>query len=281
MCLAGTAETCRAHRHDGPALSRRRFLTAGAATAVVAAVPKTALASPPPKLPKGPNRVQDLSHVFTDHHPLYPGSPTTTRQTHVTIAENGFYGQVWSFWEHSGTHMDAPGHFVEGNKLSPDIDPEELVVPLVVVDISARAAVQPDTEVTVADLVAFERRHGRIPRRALVCMDSGWDARYGSEAAYRNTDAGGVLRFPGFSPDAVEWLLERRNIQGTGVDTLSTDHGPATIFLAHVFLAEAERYGLENLANLSRVPPRGATAYVGLIRWEEGSGGPCRVIARW
>jgi kynurenine formamidase len=281
MCLAGTAETCRAHRHEGPILSRRRFLAAGAAGAAVAAMPKPAFASKPPFAPKGPGRLQDLTHVFSDDHPLFPGSPTTTRQTHVTIPDDGFYGQIWTFWEHSGTHMDAPGHFVEGRKLSPDIDPDELIVPLVVVDISGRAAVQPDTEVTVADLVAFERRHGRILPRSLVCMDSGWEARYDSEAAYRNTDADGVLRFPGFSLEAGEWLLERRGIQGIGVDTLSLDHGPSTTFSVHLRLLGEDRYGLENLANLSRVPARGATAFVGLIRWQEGSGGPCRVIARW
>jgi kynurenine formamidase len=153
--------------------------------------------------------------------------------------------------------------------------------PIVVVDISARAAVDPDAEVTVADVRAFERRHGRIPHGALVAMYSGWETRIGDQAAYRNADAAGVFHFPGFGVDAAEWLLENRDIQGIGVDTLSQDNGPSATFPVHFAILGAERYGIENLANLSLIPPRGATAFVGLVPWERGSGGPARVIANW
>jgi kynurenine formamidase len=157
---------------------------------------------------------------------------------------------------------------------------EELNAPIVVVDISRRVARNPDTAVTREDLARFERRHGRIPQGAFVAMYSGWEARVGDEAAYRNADAGGVMRFPGFSGEAVEWLLSRRAIRGIGVDTLSLDPGSSTTFDAHLTTLGADRYGVENLRNLGRIPPRGATVTLGLIPWRAGSGGPCRAFAR-
>ncbi|MGH8875673.1 MAG: cyclase family protein, partial [Acidimicrobiia bacterium] len=119
------------------------------------------------------------------------------------------------------------------------------------------------------------------PDRALVCMSSGWAKFADDLAVYRGDDPSGVFHFPGFSLEAVAWLLERRDITGIGVDTLSLDFGPSTTFDVHLNLLGADRYGVENLANLDRVPPRGATAFVGAIPWQEGSGGPCRVVATW
>jgi kynurenine formamidase len=205
----------------------------------------------------------------------------TTRQEVVTVPENGFYAQKWSFWEHSGTHMDAPAHFIADGRQSPEITLEELIVPIVVVDISARVPADADAVVVPSDLVAFERRHGRIPDGALVAMYSGWETRAGSVDAYRNVGADGLQHFPGFSAAGVRWLLANRRITGIAVDTMSLDHGRSTTFETHLTLLGADRYGLENLRNLSAIPRRGATAYVGLIPWKEGSGGPCRVIARW
>src|SRR5687768_13233144 len=109
--------------------------------------------------------------------------------------------------------MDVPAHFVAGGRTSPELRLDELLqVAIVVVDITALAATQHDTEVTPDDLAQFERRHGRIPRGAIVAMYSGWEARAGSTATYRNVDAGGVARFPGFGKDATAWLLANRSI---------------------------------------------------------------------
>jgi kynurenine formamidase len=112
-------------------------------------------------------------------------------------------------------------------------------------------------------------------------MDSGWAAKVGDPAAYRNPDASGILHFPGFGAEATEWLLRRRHIRALGVDTLSTDPGISTTFETHLVLAAADRYGLENVANLDRIPRRGATIMVGLIPYQEGSGGQARILATW
>jgi kynurenine formamidase len=202
-------------------------------------------------------------------------------ETLITIPSGGFYSQQWTFGEHSGTHMDAPGHFVEGGRLSPDITLEELFVPIAVVDISDSAEREPDTMVTVDDLRRYERRHGRIPKGALVCMDSGWAAKVDDPLAFKGGAAFPNYYFPGFSLDAAMWLAERRDVTAIGVDTISLDPGNSSTFPVHVNFLATDRYGLEGMNNLDRIPPRGAVAYVGLIPWEEGSGGPCRVIASW
>jgi kynurenine formamidase len=279
MCLAGTHETVRAHvEEEGlPRLSRRGFLLGGAgAAAAVLSRPAVSMAAPR----RSRKRARDLTHLFREGFPVYTGDPPD-RETLVTIPADGFYKQRWTFDEHSGTHMDAPGHFVVGGRFSPEIGPRELFVKACVIDISNRVAANPDAVVTVGDLRKFERKHGRIPKGAGVFMYSGWESRVNDPAAYRNQGPDGLFHFPGFGIDALEWLLERRKIKCIGVDTLSLDNGPSQTFDVHVTLLAADRYGLENLANLKTIPARGAEAVVGLIPWEEGSGGPCRVLARW
>jgi kynurenine formamidase len=278
MCLPGTVERVgkRFEEEGAPRISRRAALGAGAGTLVAAAFGGRAVASEE----DDHHHLQDLTHLFRAGFPMYTGD-SPTRRTLVTVERDGFYSQEWTFGEHSGTHMDAPGHFVIGGRLAPEIRPEELWVPAVVIDISRRAARDPDASVEVRDLVRFEQRHGRIPKRAAVFMDSGWAARVDDPVAYKNAGPDGTYHFPGFGIEAVEWLLDRRDITAIGVDTLSLDVGESTTFEVHVTLLGADKYGLENLANLSAIPPRGAKVFVGVIPWEEGSGGPCRVIARY
>jgi kynurenine formamidase len=282
MCVPGTIEAVRerAETEGLPLVNRRTaLLGGGGAVAVAAALPTSAFAARRAK-----KRFRDLTHVFRAGFPIYGTPPTfvtPSRKTIVNVDPDGFYGQEWTFWEHSGTHMDVPGHFVQDGRRSPEITPRELIVPIVVIDIASRVASNADAVVTPDDLRAFERRNGRIPRGALVAMHSGWESRVGDPEAFRNPDASGVLHFPGFGKAALDWLLERRRIAAIGVDTLSLDPGNSTTFDVHLTLLGADKYGVENLANLKRIPPRGATAYVGLVPWEEGSGGPCRVIANW
>jgi kynurenine formamidase len=282
MCVPGTIEAVRSQveqvEASGPRLDRRSVLLAGAGAALAAALPGGAVAA---GRRGGGNKAQDLTHLFRVGIPMFPGVPRPSRQTHVTVPVNGFYGQIWNFWEHTGTHLDVPAHFIVGGRTTPQLTLDELMAPIAVIDISERAAREPDTVVTTDDLRRYERGHGKIKPGSLVAMDSGWDARAGNEAAYRNTDASGTMHFPAWSEDAIEWLIGERSIAAIGVDTLSLDPGNATAFVAHVALLSANRFGIENLANLGAIPPKGATAFVGVIPWEEGSGGPARVVATW
>jgi kynurenine formamidase len=276
MCLPGTVEAVREQTaSEGVRISRRTALLGAVGAAAAVAFPAAADAKAKPK-----GKLQDLTHVFTEGFPVFTGDPPA-RETIFSIPSAGFYSQKWTFGEHSGTHMDAPGHFVQGGRLSPQITPQELLVPIVVIDISARAASNPDAVVTVDDVRSFERGHGRIPEGALVAMNSGWAAKVGNPLAFKGGASFPNYHFPGWSADAAMWLAQNRDVTGIGVDTLSLDPGNSSTFPVHVNFLRTDRYGLENLANLEKIPPRGALAYVGLIPWEEGSGGPARVIANW
>ncbi|HEX2304108.1 MAG TPA: cyclase family protein [Gaiella sp.] len=256
-------------------MTRRTALLGAAGVALAGALPGTARGVRPAK-----GRFADLTHTFRAGFPVFTFDPPA-RRTLVTIPTAGFYSQEWTFGEHSGTHMDAPGHFVPGGRFSPEIAPDELIVPIVVVDIAERAAADPDAMLLVDDLIQFERGHGRIPEGALVAMHSGWGAKAGDPLEFKGGESFPNYHFPGFSVEAALWLVEERNVTAIGVDTLSLDPGNSSTFPVHVEFLATDRYGVENLANLDRVPPRGALAYVGLIPWEEGSGGPCRVLANW
>jgi kynurenine formamidase len=273
MCLPGTVETV---REQQPQLSRRAVLAGGGAAALAALLPGEAVAHK--RRPKRRGKVVDLTHTFTAGFPVYTGDPPK-RRTIKNYATDGFYSQEWTFGEHSGTHMDAPGHFVEGARLVPQLMPKELILPVVVIDISGRAASDPDAVVTEDDLRSFERKHGRIPRTALVAMNSGWDAKLGTPAF-----TGGSLgnyHFPGFGEDAIDFMIRRNRGSAIAVDTLSLDPGNSATFPVHNKWLADDKYGLENVKNLGKLPAHGAVATVGVIPWEAGSGGPARVLATY
>ena len=259
-------------------MSRRAALAGGGAAAVAALLPAGAAAGGRHGKRRG-DRIADLTHLFRAGFPMYSGDVPRRRDIR-TFAEHGFYAQEWTFGEHSGTHMDAPGHFVPGGRLTPDLEPEELFAPIAVIDVSRRAASDPDTTVGEDDVRRYERRHGRIERGTALLMRSGWDRRAGDPDAFKNTGPDGLFHFPGFGADAVDLLLKRK-ARAIGVDTLSLDPGNSTTFEVHVNWLGADRYGLENVNNLAAIPARGATLTVGVIPWEEGSGGPCRLLARY
>jgi len=223
----------------------------------------------------------DLTYTLGEDFPAFAPGEEAIRRSATTIPADGYYMQIWEMYEHTGTHVDAPAHFNANGRFASELTADELMVPAVVIDIARRAAADPDAVVTVADLLAHERRHGRIEDRAAVLMYSGWGAKVSDPDAYRGTDGAGVLHFPGFSADACDWLIRRRRIRALGVDTLSIDPGNSTTFDTHVTLNGAERYGIENLANLRRIPARGAQIAVGVIPFDEGSGGPAKVLASW
>jgi kynurenine formamidase len=282
MCLPGTVESVRAATERGEVtrVSRRTALAGGGAAALAALLPPAAPAHEPRrrrKLIRG--KVADLTHEFRAGFPVYTGD-APRRRTLKRFNPDGFYSQEWTFGEHSGTHMDAPGHFVEGLRLVPQLRPQELFAPIAVIDISRRAADDPDAAVGAADIRRYERRHGKIARGTAVLMQSGWSARAADPVAAKNVGPDGKYHFPGWGADAVELLIKRK-ARAIGVDTMSLDPGISTTFEAHVEWLQTDRYGLENVANLDSIPPHGATLIVGVIPWQEGSGGPCRLLARY
>jgi kynurenine formamidase len=280
MCDGHVAKVVRERiqREGLPSVSRRNFLRFGGMAAAAAAVSRftgSVAKAQDTAMPE----VVDLSHIFRINPPTYVPTDVPSRSTLVTVEENGFYIQQWTFGEHTGTHVDIPAHFVADGETVDIYSPQLLVSPAVVIDIAAKAEENPDAELTVDDIMAWESENGEIPAGALVCMYSGWESRYESVEEFRNADADGVMHFPGFSGDAAAFLVTERDIHGIAVDTLSLDNGTSTTFDTHYTILGAGKYGIENVANLAQLIGKPAQVVVGVPRWEAGSGGPCRVLA--
>jgi kynurenine formamidase len=237
---------------------------------------------------------RDLTWTFSAELPCHPGTaPWSDEQ--MSIDFDGFSMRKWTFFEHTGTHVDAPSHFVKGGRDASELRAEELMVPAVVVDISAKVALDRGAAVTAEDLIRFEASHGRIPPHAMVLMYSGWESRKTRWSEYIGLGAGGLCSFPGFDPGAARWLVDHRDISGIGVDTSSLDTGensyrraqeggsPPTAgdFPTHKVILGADHYGIENVCFRGAMPPTGIELFVGIVPWDKGSGGPCRLIARY
>jgi kynurenine formamidase len=224
-------------------------------------------------------RVYDLTHVVGPDFPMFYGAEQPQFEQIKSIADDGFYKLRLTMDEHTGTHMDSPAHFIEGGTTADALDPAAFFAPLVVIDISAKAAEDPDAVVTDGDLAEWEAVNGTIPDRAFVAMYSGWDAKVSDPEAYINLDSDNVQHFPGWSGQAVAFLTGERTVVGIGVDTPSLDPGNSADFLAHINALQAGLYGMENLANLGTVPPVGAVTVLGAPRHLNASGGPVRAMA--
>lgn len=227
-----------------------------------------------------PKHAITLTHTYRAGFPVSIYDPPSSFPLLRRDVE-GYYSQGWTIQEHSGTHIDMPSHFYEGARTAPELRPDELALAAVVIRIAEQAAHVSDCVLGLDDVHAFERKHGRIPRHAAVLMDSGWQNRVSDPAHFTNANPDGTFAFPGFDADAVKFLVDERQISCIGVDTLSLDRGSSTTYPAHQATLSADRFGIEALANLDKLPPRGAVITIGLIPFEHGSGGPCHVLARW
>jgi kynurenine formamidase len=223
------------------------------------------------------NSIVDLTHVVSPTFPVYAGSEYMSFENVYTVADDGYFVNRLTLEEHTGTHLDAPSHFIEGGANAETLPVEDFFAPIIVVDISARAESDDDAVLTVDDLMAWEAAHGPIPDRAFVAMFSGWESRLSEPDTYINLDADGVQHYPGFDPEAAEFLVSERNIVGIGVDTLSQDPGMSEDFGTHITILGVGKYAVENVANLALLPPVGATVIVGGPKHENASGGPTRL----
>ena len=231
------------------------------------------------------SKVIDLTYSFDEHTIYWPTAKPFQLET-VSFAKTpaGFWYAANNIClaEHGGTHMDAPIHFAEGKRAADEVPVQQFIGPAVIIDVRAQAAKDADYRVTVADLEVWEKQHGRMPKGAIVLMLSGWGARWPDKKTYLGTDQPGDvehLHFPGFSREAAEFLVSQRDIDAVGVDTPSIDYGQSKDFIVHQIINGANKPGLENVANLDKVPATGATLIALPMKIAKGSGGPVRIIA--
>jgi kynurenine formamidase len=258
-------------------LSRRDFFKGSAAMAAGAAAIGFAGAPTALRAQAAGSSVVDMTHTLSADFPTYFGQPQFAAEQVFNFADNGFNLFNLTINEHTGTHIDAPLHFSADGTSVDEIALGDLVVPLCVVDIAARAAGDADTQVTPDDLRAWIAAHGEIPEGACVAMHSGWAGKVGTEA-FRNFD-GAAQHYPGFHVEAVQMLMEETGARSIAVDTLSLDHGISADFAAHYAWLPSGRFGIECLAGLDQVPASGATLIVGAPKHRGGTGGPARIFA--
>ena len=228
----------------------------------------------------------DMSYPYDENTVFWPtAQPFELEVVAAGRTEAGYYYAANNFCmaEHGGTHLDAPIHFSEGRHTTDEIPVERLIGAAVVVDVSAAVAANPDYQVTVDDLTAWEAQHGRIPDGSILLVHTGWGARWGDRASYLGTDLTGPeavpqLHFPGLGPDAAEWLVENRRIDAFGIDTPSIDNGQSTLFESHRILYAENVPAFENVAVLGRLPPTGAYVIALPMKIAGGSGGPLRMV---
>ena len=245
------------------------------------------------QLAGGGVEVVDLSVTLSPETPVIqlpevfaqsPGVSFETISAYDAPGGDTWYWRTIRMGEHTGTHFDAPVHWASGRHhaahATDTIEPQRLVGAACVIDKSAEAATDPDALLTVADIEAWESRHGRIPPRAWVLMRTDWSKRTG--AAFLNAAPDGA-HTPGPSAEAIQFLIAQRDIEGFGVETVGTDAGQSyawpVAYPCHTLMHGANRYGLQCLANLDLLPATGAMVVSAPLKIQGGSGSPLRVLA--
>lgn len=240
----------------------------------------------------GSIEVVDLTAPLSDATPILRLPEPFGNTIPFSLREISRYdgrGPAW-YWndistgEHTGTHFDAPVHWVsgrDGDDVS-QVPAKRLVAPAVVLDFAAQAAEDPDFLLRIDHVRAWEADHGPLPAGGWLLYRTGWDARADDAAAFLNADDTGP-HSPGVSGECVEWLAHESPIIGLGVETVGTDagaaHGFDPPFPCHSYLLGADKYGLTQLRNLARLPVRGAVVIAGPLPIVGGSGSPARVLA--
>ena len=231
-------------------------------------------------------RVIDLTHPFDDRTLYWPTSPSTFELKRLSYGETpgGWFYASNSLCtpEHGGTHLDSPIHFDKAGKTVDQIPPRQLIAPGVVIDVSAKAAADPDYRLSVEDLRSWEKLHGNIPAGAIVLLRTGWGKRWPDRKRYLGDDTPGdasKLHFPSYGKESAEYLVRQRHVAALGVDTASIDFGASKDFIVHRIASAAGVPGLENVANLDQLPPVGAWVIALPMKITGGSGGPLRIVA--
>jgi kynurenine formamidase len=236
----------------------------------------------------GTGRMLDMTYVYDTNTIYWPtAAPFKLTSAFRGKTAKGYWyaSNDYSASEHGGTHVDAPLHFAEGGRTIDQVPLEEWTGPAVKIDVTDKCARDRDYQLAPADIEAWEKRFGKIPDGAWVIMYTGFDTRYyPDKKQVLGTDESGaaavpLLSFPGFSPEAVRFLVKERNIHGIALDTPSIDPGKSQDFKVHQIVCGANKLGLENIANLDKLPETGVTLYVIPMLIKGGTGAPARVFA--
>ncbi len=231
------------------------------------------------------SKVIDLTYSFDASTIYWPTAKSFDWQKESWgISPGGYWYAAarYAASEHGGTHIDSPIHFGKGQATTDEIPVSRLIGPAVVIDVAAACEKDPDYRLSASDIASWEKKYGPVPDGAIALVHTGWGRFWPDKKRYLGSDVPGDtahLHFPGISREAAEYLVTKRRISGVGIDTASMDYGPSKDFIAHQIINGANLYGLENVANLERLPPTGATLIALPMKIKGGTGGPTRIIA--
>jgi len=226
----------------------------------------------------------DLTHAFAPGIPHWPGFPEERRDTIYWYEKkpgtmgDGFFSETFTHVGQWGTHVDPPAHFHKGLRTVDQIELQEMLLPLVVIDVHEECARNPDYTLTVERLKKWETDHGGIPTGAFVALRTDWSKRWPDAAKM----AKGVAHYPGWSLPALKYLYEECKITASGHETTDTDPGLATTkedYSLEAYLLGTNHYQIELLTNLDQVPESGALIIVSFPKPKGGSGFPARAFA--
>jgi len=252
------------------------------------------LASFAAELASGAIRVVDLTQTLSEDFPPLVLPPQfgqvagfkMERISKYDEAGPGWYWNNFTCGEHTGTHFDAPAHWISGkdhpNNTVDTIDVRNFMAPVVVVDASAEVAADADWLLTVEFLEKWEGKNGRIAAGSWLAFRTDWSKRISDPASYTNMKEDGA-HTPGPTQAAVEWLINERNVHGFAVETINTDAGQSyawpVAYPCHTLMHGANKFGLQCLKNLDQLPVRGAMIFAAPLKIKGGSGSPLRVLA--
>ncbi len=232
-----------------------------------------------------PSKIVDLTYTFDSTTIYWPTEkPMVHEREHYGMEPGGYFYASAKFAapEHGGTHMDAPIHFNRNGATVDRLPLSQFIGPAAVIDFSARAANDRDATLSIDDLNRYEAAFGKIPDGAIVVARSGWGRFWPDKKNYLGTDKPGDvagLHFPGFSPEAIRFLLKSRSVIAIAIDTPSMDPGVSKDFPVHRLWLGANKPGFENLANADKLPQAGATLFCIPMKIGDGTGAPTRIFA--
>lgn len=225
----------------------------------------------------------NLTHVVDKDIPIYHTFNPLQEAEISNIDKDGIESIEYTIGSSHGTHIDAPSHFAKGKRNLLDVPQKERVLPLYVIHIEDKVKETPGYAATVEDIKAFEAEYGELPENAFVALSTGWYKRFDDLESFTNKDDNGVEHTPGWSIPALEYLSRTRNVTAIGHETLNTDSGveaaEAGYLDAQNYWLHEDKYQVELMANLDKLPAVGSIIFVGVPHIKDSPGFPAEVFA--
>ncbi|MCI7484691.1 MAG: cyclase family protein [Helicobacter sp.] len=224
----------------------------------------------------------DLTHTVNESIPRFGSFPSLEKEALYKVKDDGFFVYKNSFVTQYGTHIDVPVHFVDGKRTLEQIELKELILPLVVINKEKEVKKNPDFILKKNDILAWEKVNGKIPQGSFVAFASGWSKKWGKED-FNNKDSKGVAHTPGWSIEALDFVLNERGATAIGHETFDTDASSDVIknkfFESEKFVLDQDKYQIELLNNLTLLPEVGGIIIIGVPKFEGYPGFPVRAFA--